>query len=118
MQKNLTIAFMAAILPLSACNSEPETVNRFDAQADELANAAPVELPPAITHSKTYRCGDNSLYYVDFYNNNTAMLRRTNREAEPTQLTAEGGNPPYVGTNNSVSGNGDNVTINGQSCHT
>ena len=33
-------------------------------------------------------------------------------------LTAEGGNPPYTGEGNSVSGTGDQVTINGKSCHT
>ncbi len=120
MQKNpfLAVAASAAVLSISACNSEPQTVNKYDAQAEALANAAPVELPPAITASKTYRCSDNSLFYVDFYNNNTAMIRRGSREAAPTQLTTEGGNPPFTGGGNSVSGTGDQVTVNGQSCHT
>ena len=34
--------------------------------ANELANAAPVELPPAIAASKTYRCKDNSLVQIDW----------------------------------------------------
>ena len=109
----------AALLSLAACNnSEAERINAYDPQEDALKNAAPVQLPPAVTASKTYRCADNSLFYVDFYNDNSAMIRRGNREATPTRLVAEGGNPPYVAEGNSVSGNGDHVTINGKSCHT
>ncbi len=37
--------------------------DRPDPMADELANAAPVELPPSIAASKTYRCKDNSLVH-------------------------------------------------------
>ena len=122
MQKIHLLAASAALLALSACNSEPETINDFDAQAEALQNAAPVELPPAITASRTYRCSDNSLVYVDFYNNNTATYR--GRQADtPTMLTAEGGNPPYVAPGHSVSANSENVRItapgkNNLACHT
>jgi hypothetical protein len=120
MQKTLlAAAACAALLALGACNTEPETtvVNQYDPQADALANAAPVQLPPAVTANKTYRCADNSLYYVDFYNNHTATIRTT-QEGMPTMLTAADGNPPFVGTGFSVSGDGNRVTINGKSCHT
>lgn len=115
----LAAAASAVLFALSACQqSAPEVVNTYDPQAAALQNAAPVQLPPAMTASKTYRCADNSLVYVDFYNNNTAIMRRGNRDAAPTTLTAEGGNPPFIGEGGSVSGTGDNVTINGKSCHT
>ncbi len=46
MQKRaLLLAAVAATSALAACNSEPETVNTYDPQAEALANAAPVELP-------------------------------------------------------------------------
>lgn len=114
----LIAASAAALLALGACNNEPETVNgAFDTQAAELANAAPVELPPAVTSSRSYRCNDNSLFFVDFYNNNTARIGRT-REGEKTELRlAEGGTPPFSGEGYTLSGNGENVTINGKSCH-
>jgi hypothetical protein len=112
----LIAASAAALLALGACNSEPETVNTYDAQAAALANAAPVQLPPAITSSRTYRCSDNSLFYIDFYNNNTALIRTT-QDGMPTMLTAAECNPPYAGEGYSVSGNGTNVNINGKSCH-
>jgi uncharacterized Zn-binding protein involved in type VI secretion len=115
----LAAAASAALFALSACQqSAPEVVNGYDQQAAALQNAAPVQLPPAVTASKTYRCSDNSLVYVDFYDNNTAIIRRGSRDAAPTTLTAEGGNPPFTSGSDSVSGNGNQVTINGKSCHT
>jgi hypothetical protein len=114
----LAAAASAAFLTLSACgDAPPEVVNSYDPQAEALANAAPVQLPPAITVSRTYRCSDNSLAYVDFYNNNTAVFRRTQGGAT-TSLTQAGGAGPYAGEGVSVSGSGENVTINGKSCHT
>jgi hypothetical protein len=114
----LAAAASAALFSLSACGQDaPERLNAYDPQGEALKNAAPVELPPAVTVSRTYRCSDNSLIYVDFYNNNTALVR-TSRDGTPTTATAEGGNPPYAGPGYTVSGSGTHVTINGKSCHT
>lgn len=113
----LAAASAAALLALGACgDTEPVTVNTYDAQAEALKNAAPVQLPPAVTASRTYRCSDNSLYYVDFYDNNTATLRTT-QDGMPTMLTAAGADSAYSGEGYSVSGNRTNVSINGKSCH-
>ena len=122
MRMNILLVASAATLALTACNSEPEVVNQYDAQAKALENAAPVQLPPAITASRTYRCSDNSLVYVDFYNDNTAQLR-TSQTGDSTVLTAAGGNPPYTADGHSVSANAENVRItapgkNNLSCHT
>ena len=96
---------------LAACNSEPETINaNFDPQAAELAKAKPVELPPAIQVSRTYRCKDNSLIYVDFYTNNTAQFR-TEKGGQATTLTAAEPGGAYTAEGHSVSGNGPQVTI-------
>src|SRR5882757_10684769 len=114
----LAAAASAALFTLSACQKgAPENFNTYDPQAQALQNAAPVQLPPAITDSRTFRCADNSLFYVEFYNNNTAMIRTT-RDGAPTQLTQAGGAGPYVGGGQSVSANAARVTVNGKSCHT
>ena len=114
MQKTiLAAATIAAFLSLSACNNEPETITseRADTQAAELEKAPKVELPPAIQASHTYRCKDNSLVYIDFYTNSTAMLR-TEKGGTPTVLAAgEGGQPPYVAEGYSLSGSGDQVSL-------
>jgi hypothetical protein len=122
MQKLIIIAAAAASVTLAACNSEPESVNRYDAQAKALENAQPVAPPPMITASQTYRCRDNSLIYVDFYTDNTANLRLT-QDGERIPLAAgEGGQPPYTGGGYSVSSNGASITFgrpNGEiSCRT
>jgi hypothetical protein len=113
-------ALGAATAALAACDSEPEvvTVNRYDPQAEALKNAAPVAPPPMITANRTYRCRpDNSLYYVSFLSNNTANIRTT-EDGIPEPLTSEDADGPYSGAGYTVSGNGENVTINGKTCHT
>ena len=108
----LAAASVAALLSLAACNNEPEVVDTSpDPQAEALANAAPVELPPAIQASRTYRCKDNSLVYIDFYTNNTAMVRKT-KGGEPPEatLTAEAPGGAYTAEGYSVSGNSDQIT--------
>jgi hypothetical protein len=68
MIRNLTLLVMGAAA-LAACNPNPETIvanEAPDPMAAELANAAPVELPPAIAASKIYRCKDNSLVKIDW----------------------------------------------------
>jgi hypothetical protein len=123
MQKTLLFAATAATsIALAGCHNQPEQINDYDPQAAALKNAAPVELPPAITDSRTFRCSDNSLIYVDFYSNNTALIRTT-RDGAPTTLAAPGGTPPYAADGYSVSANGTHVRItapgkNNLACHT
>lgn len=123
--RSLAAAALAASFALAACNSEPETIvaNRYDPQAEALKNAAPVELPPAIQASRTYRCRDNSLVYADFYTNDTAQVRAGQRSADAVTLRAEGGTPPYTAEGWSISANAEQVTITqpgrgSQSCRT
>lgn len=120
----LLAATAAATLALAACNNEPEVIgaNRYDPQAEQLKNAAPIAPPPMVSASKIYRCSDNSVFYVDFYNDNTATIR-TEQTGSPTSLTSTNGQPPFTAQGYSVSGNGDNVRItapghNNIACHT
>lgn len=109
----IAAAGLAASLALAACSNEPETIvgERYDPQAEALANAAPVELPPSIQASRTYRCRDNSLVYADFFTNDTVRVRLGERSAEPTVLTAEGGNPPYTAEGYSLSANATEISF-------
>ena len=84
---------------LAACNSESHTITANEApdpMADELANAAPVELPPAIAATKTYRCKDNGLVKIDWLaGGQGANLRvgdSTTAVALRAPAPAEGGN--------------------------
>lgn len=56
---------------LVACQQETIVANGpADPMAEELAKAAPVELPPAIASSKTYRCKDNGVVTIDWLQDN------------------------------------------------
>jgi uncharacterized protein (DUF2345 family) len=112
MQKTIfAAASVAAFLSLAACSNEPEIVDTNpDPQAAELAKAAPVEAPPMIQASRTYRCKDNSLVYIDFYTNNTAQYR-TEKGGQATILTAAEAGQPYAAEGYSVSANNAQITL-------
>ena len=113
MQKTLFLAASAAaLLSLAACSNEPEVVDSSpDPQAEQLAKAPPVELPPAIKASKTYRCKDNSLVYVTFLTDDkTAMVRDKQEGAPLATLKSEKEGGPFVSEGFSVSGSGDTIS--------
>lgn len=117
MQKShfLAAASVAAILTVSACNSEPETItfNKYDPQAEALKNAGPVELPPSIRVARTYRCRDNSLVYVSFMTDGvTAAVRDREEEPPVATLRAPAEGQPFVSEGYSLSGSGTTVTYN------
>ena len=61
------ILIITAATAIAACQQETIVANEQpDPMAEELANAAPVELPPAIAASKTYRCKDNGVVRIDW----------------------------------------------------
>jgi hypothetical protein len=105
MIRKLTLIAVATAT-LAACNNDPIVgKDAPDPMAQDLANAAPVELPPAIASSKTYRCKDNSLVTIDWlhggkgaYVHGEGTAQTWVKPAEPVEgkpasaeLTAEGG---------------------------
>ena len=104
-------AVLAATFALAACG-EPEviTVNDYDPMAEALRNAGPIEAPPMIQASRSYRCADNSLVYIDFLSNDTAVVRNERGRPPVATLTAEGGEPPYTAEGYSVSANAGTIT--------
>lgn len=97
MNKSLFVA-AAALLSLAACNQKPEEVSGVapDPMASQLANAAPVELPPSIAASKQMRCGDNSLVFVDFFQGDKMVIVRTKKDGPATTLKAPNAGEPFV----------------------
>ncbi|WP_374648173.1 hypothetical protein [Rhizorhabdus sp.] len=107
----ITAAVLGTAFMLTACG-KPETITAGgdDPDAKALNAAAPVELPPMVTHSRTYRCADGALVYVDFLSNNSATLKKDKSEAG-TQLKAEAAGKPYTAEGYSISGDGPQVEI-------
>ena len=105
---------VAATLALAACNkSEPEVIETNpDPMANQIANAAPVELPPAVTDSGIYRCKDNSIVYVDFLGDKTSANVRTTKDGTPVQVKAGAEGGAMTGGNGfSVEGTGKTIQI-------
>jgi len=101
MKSPLLLSATAALLALAACNSKPATPEVVDTNPDpmanELANRAPVELPPAIKADKTMRCKDNSLLYVTFFEGNKLAFVRTEKSGPINRLTATASGEPLTG---------------------
>ena len=113
MQKNiLAAASVAALLSLAACKNQPEVVDTNpDPMKDELAKAAPVEVPLMIQASRTYRCKDNSLVYIDFMNDQKTANFRADKGGPPTVLKAEAAGQPFKAEGYSASGSGETITL-------
>lgn len=110
----LIAAAAIALLSLAACENKPEEVTSTapDPMASQLANAAPVELPPAISESVSLRCGDNSLVYLDFFQGNKQVQLKTEKTGPATMLKApEAGQPFEAAGGYKLTGTSKNVNV-------
>lgn len=117
----------ASLLALAACNSQPAQPEVVDANPDPmattLANRAPVELPPAIKADKTFRCKDNSLAFVTFFEGDKLANVRLKEGETPVRLTAsEAGQPLTAEGGWKLTGDEKNITLTtpdkpAQTCH-
>lgn len=109
----LPLSAAAALMTLSACGqSQPEVVDNKapDPVAAQVAQAAPVTLPPAVKDSRSYRCKDNSIIYVDYLSDDKSANLRMDKGSVPTVLTAEAPGKPYKSGEYELVGNGASVT--------
>ena len=97
---------LAAAAALAGCNSKGHTITA-DPTGDNIAANAPVALPPSITASKSYRCKDNKLVYVDWMSDGTARVKKTREEV---------GTPVTPGNELKGDAHAATITYNGQSC--
>ena len=95
----------AALLSLAGCNSEPETIvsGPADPMANEVANAAPVKLPPAVSASVSFRCKDNSVAFVDFFDGSFVNYK-AERAAPPVRLEKNPEGEGFSGNGYTVAG--------------
>jgi hypothetical protein len=76
---------------LAGCNKSDHTIvtgpDVDDPQANVVAKG-PVALPPSIASSKTYRCADNKIVYVDWLSDNKSANIKTEKDGALTVVTA------------------------------
>lgn len=115
MNKALPALATVALLALAACESKkaPQEVTNEapDPQAAEIANRAPIELPPAIKADVTFRCKDNSLVYVTFFEGDKQATLKTAKDGAATKLTAENAGDPLKADGYSMTGDPKNITL-------
>ena len=111
MNRTLCSTLLVAAAALAGCDQSDGDTSANDAQATAANAAAPVVLPPSITASHAYRCEDNSLLYVDWYNDGTARVKASRGEAGTTVAAAD---VPTVLKGDAQSGS---ITYGGQACH-
>lgn len=111
---------LAAALSTAACgdNGAVNATNEASANASANTAAAKAEivLPPAIKASKTYRCKDNSLVYINFLDDDVSANVRDKEEEPPAvQLKAAAAGEPFEGQGETgkgfrLVGSGDTIT--------
>jgi hypothetical protein len=105
----ITLAVAAA---LAGCSKENHTIvggPGADEENNTAAANATVALPPSIQASKSYRCGDNSLVYVDWMSDGSARVKKSRDEVGGTPFAP--GSPDLKGDPKAGS-----ITYKGQSC--
>jgi hypothetical protein len=100
---------LAAAAALAGCNESHTIVagGPDDNNDTNAATNAPVVLPPSITASKSYRCADNKLIYVDWMSDGSARVKKTDTEV---------GTPVTPGTELKGDAKAASITYKGQSC--
>jgi hypothetical protein len=116
MKSPLLLPATAALLALAACNSNPQSAEVLDSNPDpmanQLANRAPVELPPAIKADKTFRCKDNSLLYVTLFQGDKLAFVKTTPTGTINRLTAANAGDPLTAEGGwKLSGTASNITV-------
>jgi hypothetical protein len=94
---------------LAGCNKEDHTIvagGPDEGGTNAQANG-PVALPPSVAASKSYRCKDNSLVYIDWLSDGTARVKKTRNEV---------GTPVIPGTELKGDAKAATISYNGQSC--
>lgn len=99
MKKTILLLAPLSMLALAACNkTETPAEGEAGAEGASTTTAAPIEMPPAITASGTYRCADNTILYVDFLGKNEAAdIRVGDKAATAVRVTAAAPEAPVTG---------------------
>lgn len=127
MKQSLILALGLASA-LAACDNSDHTIVTGGPEANDDYNAAAagnVVLPPSIASSKSYRCSDGTVVYVDWLSDAKSANIRTDKAGAPNPVTAaEAGQAMASATGYALNGTPDassvKITLPGkpaQSCN-
>ena len=91
----LSPALALAAAVLAGCDRSDHTIVQgpYDPQANLVANAGTVELPPSIVASHQYRCKDNSLVSIEWLSDGKKHSARVTPKGGATVVLAQGAAP-------------------------
>lgn len=106
----ITLAAVAALAGCHPTTIDPNKDNSADANTSATNSA--IALPPSVVSTKTYRCADNKIVYVDWLSDNKSANLRTDKEGSPTQVTAaEAGKPMSAAGGYSLEGASSDASV-------
>lgn len=114
MTKAPILAAVAAMLSLAACNGNASpTAAENAAAAANAAEAAkpPVEMPPSVKSTKTYRCDDNSVVSVELYVGDKQANLHPTEKGTPVMLRAPEAGQPMTAEGYSLAGTEKKITL-------
>ena len=92
MNRIIIIAALATTA-ITACSKSDHTIVAGAKEENVTVNTA-IVLPPAIESSKSYRCKDNTVVYIDWLNDKkTADIRASKAGSASRVISAEAGKP-------------------------
>ena len=118
MMNKLMIPALAAVALLAGCNNDNKTDDHTIVAAQPGDNVPapakidPASLPPAIVATKTYRCKDNSLVYIDWLaNDKGANFRAVSTDPATRLLPGADGKAPFIAAGYSLAGTATDSSI-------
>lgn len=94
MTRDTLLLSLVAAAALAGCNNQAQSLDGTN-EANAAANA-PVELPPAIVASKTYRCADNHIVSVDYLSDGKSANLHPEKGAASVLVSAPEAGQPMV----------------------
>jgi hypothetical protein len=114
MNKAPAFAALAALLSLAACNGQatPSAEQNISDAANAVEAAKPpVEMPPSVTATKTFRCDDNSVVSVEFYVGDKQANLHPTEKGSPVMLRADEAGKPLIAEGYSLEGSQKKITL-------
>lgn len=71
----------------------------------------PIQMPPSIAASHTFRCKDNSIVYVDFFSDRLTASLRAEKNGPPIRLVAAAKGEPFTGEGYVLVGSDTSITL-------
>jgi len=110
MNRTLLLSALAATA-LTACGKQDHNIVAGSKEDNATVNAAAVVLPPAIEASKSYRCKDNSVVYIDWLNDKKTADISATKGGTATRVTSAETGKAMTAAGYSLTGTKDSAAI-------